>query len=622
VETNHRHFLAFRVEHRWAAEACLATRSLRAISWRAKRGALLALMDPVEDGEIVKKTRNVVAVALLGSLAVGCTVHGSASVQTPPPPQAEVQVQVAAPPPAPPPPVVEAPPPAPPQVEIVVEGEPPPPPAAEHEVVPASPGAEFFWVPGYHRWDGHHYVWVRGRYERRPHQNARWKTAHWEPRAHGHVWVEGNWEGEATVAPAPAPAPVAAATPAAAHPYYLHALSDLRNARANLERKGGDKQMKWDEHDGVAAIDRAIKDIKGAALDDGKNLDDHPAVDAREPRDGRLHKALVALQTARGDIDKEEDNAFASGLRNRASHDIDEAIRFTEAGVQAAAAEGKTVVTAAPVPPPSPAAAHPYYLHALADLRNARANLERKGGDKQMKWDEHDGVAAIDRAIKDIKEAALDDGKNIEDHPPVDAREPRDGRLHKALAALQTARGDIDKEEDNAFANGLRNRASHDIDEAIHATQAGEQAAAAEGKVGAAPPAAPAAPVAAAHPHYLQALADLRNARANLERKGGDKQMKWDEKDAIVAIDRAIKDIKEAALDDGKNIEDHATVDAHEPRGGRLHKALSALQTARGDIDKEEDNGFANGLRARASHDIDEAIHATEAGVQAAASAS
>jgi hypothetical protein len=38
-------------------------------------------------------------------------------------------------------------------------------------------------------------------------------------------------------------------------------------------------------------------------------------------------------------VAKEEDNAFANGLRARALHDIDEAIRFTDAGVAAAARE-------------------------------------------------------------------------------------------------------------------------------------------------------------------------------------------------------------------------------------------------------------------------------------------
>lgn len=140
-------------------------------------------------------------------------------------------------------------------------------------------------------------------------------------------------------APGAPAAPTAPAAPAAAgaHPYYIHALSDLRNARANLERKGGDRQMKWDEHDCIVAIDRAIQDIKEASIDDGKNIDEHPPVDAHEPRVGRLHKALAALQTARADVTREEDNAFAKGLRNRAIHDIDEAIRFTDAGIQEAA---------------------------------------------------------------------------------------------------------------------------------------------------------------------------------------------------------------------------------------------------------------------------------------------
>jgi hypothetical protein len=80
----------------------------------------------------------------------------------------------------------------------VVEGEvvvsPPPPPAAEVEVAPASPGPEYFWVGGYHRWNGRAYVWIRGRYERRPHARAVWRAAHWEPRGRGHVWIEGRWD--------------------------------------------------------------------------------------------------------------------------------------------------------------------------------------------------------------------------------------------------------------------------------------------------------------------------------------------------------------------------------------------------------------------------------------------
>src|SRR5271165_3754372 len=52
------------------------------------------------------------------------------------------------------------PPPAPPQAqaEVVVQGEPPPPPPVQVEVVPAPPSAEYYWVPGYHRWWGGRYL--------------------------------------------------------------------------------------------------------------------------------------------------------------------------------------------------------------------------------------------------------------------------------------------------------------------------------------------------------------------------------------------------------------------------------------------------------------------------------
>jgi D-alanyl-D-alanine carboxypeptidase len=247
-----------------------------------------------------------------------------------------------------------------------------------------------------------------------------------------------------------------------------------------LEHQGGDAVLRWDERGAVESIDRAINDIRQAAIDDGKNLQDHPAVDAREPRAGRLHKALSALRTARGDINKEEDNAFASGLRNRGLRNIDEAIQLTEQGIaEAERVPAPAPVAAAPAPvvarpvAVAPAQAHPAYLHALADLRLARAMLERKGGDRAMKWDEHVAVESIDRAIADIRQAAIDDGKNLQDHPPIDAREPRAGRLHKALAALHQAREDISKEEDNAFANGLRAKGLHNIDEAIQFTERG-----------------------------------------------------------------------------------------------------------------------------------------------------
>lgn len=125
-------------------------------------------------------------------------------------------------------------------------------------------------------------------------------------------------------------APQAMADQPGKHPAYLHALTDLRNARANLIRKkGGDAEVKWDESKAIADIDNAIKKIKEAAIDDGKNLDDHPALDADQPYSGRLHHALEALKAAHDDVNQEEDNEYAKHLKKRALEDIAGAERRT-----------------------------------------------------------------------------------------------------------------------------------------------------------------------------------------------------------------------------------------------------------------------------------------------------
>ena len=68
------------------------------------------------------------------------------------------------------------------------------PPAAEVEVVGVGPGPESVWIPGYHRWDGQHYVWVSGRWERRPHANATWQPGVWRHHSSGWYWTEGRWK--------------------------------------------------------------------------------------------------------------------------------------------------------------------------------------------------------------------------------------------------------------------------------------------------------------------------------------------------------------------------------------------------------------------------------------------
>jgi hypothetical protein len=113
---------------------------------------------------------------------------------------------------------------------------------------------------------------------------------------------------------------------------------------------------------------------------------------------------------------------------------------------------------------------HPYYLHALTDLRTARWMLEHRPGDAAVSGQEDVAVTEIDKAIGEIKRASIDDGKDIHDHPAVDVPGDHPGRLHKARELLRKVHADVDREEDDPLTKGLKDRAVHHIDEAIHAT--------------------------------------------------------------------------------------------------------------------------------------------------------
>src|SRR5271168_3642700 len=114
-----------------------------------------------------------------------------------------------------------------------------------------------------------------------------------------------------------------------------------------------------------------------------------------------------------------------------------------------------------------PQGLHPAYLHALTDLRHARAHLQRPDHG-ELHDQEKKAVHEIDEAIKEIKKAAIDDGKDLNDHPPVDSHMDWPGRLHRAIELLDKAHHDVSEEEDNAFAQGLQERAILHIDKAHH----------------------------------------------------------------------------------------------------------------------------------------------------------
>jgi len=130
-----------------------------------------------------------------------------------------------------------------------------------------------------------------------------------------------------------------------------------------------------------------------------------------------------------------------------------------------------------PPPPPPPPSNHPSYLHALSDLRMARAFLERPSN-IQIQWDENRAIREIDAAIREIKEAAIDDGKDLNDHPPVD-RPTWGGRLQRALEMVVQARTDVSQEEDSPSSrvHRLRQRSLEHIANADRAIRDGIEAA-------------------------------------------------------------------------------------------------------------------------------------------------
>jgi hypothetical protein len=115
--------------------------------------------------------------------------------------------------------------------------------------------------------------------------------------------------------------------------------------------------------------------------------------------------------------------------------------------------------------------AHPSYLHALTDLRSARWFLSHQVGDRRVYAEENAAVQEIDAAIRDLKQASIDDGKSVSDHPPLDVGE-HGSRLNKALETLRRAHGDVDQAEDNPQLQGLKHRILEHIDNALHQTQA------------------------------------------------------------------------------------------------------------------------------------------------------
>ncbi len=77
------------------------------------------------------------------------------------------------------------------QEEVIIVNQQPP--VAKVEVVTAAPGDQYFWIPGYWKWQQNAWVWVPGQWIARPHPTAVWEPGSWAWRPTGWVWRPGRW---------------------------------------------------------------------------------------------------------------------------------------------------------------------------------------------------------------------------------------------------------------------------------------------------------------------------------------------------------------------------------------------------------------------------------------------
>lgn len=115
---------------------------------------------------------------------------------------------------------------------------------------------------------------------------------------------------------------------------------------------------------------------------------------------------------------------------------------------------------------------HPYYVHALSDLRAARWLLAHRTEDLGISIHEELAIREIDAAIHEASRAAWFDGKNLNDHPPVDVPRGHEGRIRQAEVLLREAFADINREEDDRYVRELKHRSLDHIGAAIHQADA------------------------------------------------------------------------------------------------------------------------------------------------------
>ncbi len=115
--------------------------------------------------------------------------------------------------------------------------------------------------------------------------------------------------------------------------------------------------------------------------------------------------------------------------------------------------------------PPGP---HPAYLHAISNLRQARALLTTNFAIPAHIAAANAALPEINRAIADLKSASHLDDKNLGEMPPPKSLAP-EGRFHEVESLLGSAFHDASQPESDGAARPFKDRALGHIDAARNA---------------------------------------------------------------------------------------------------------------------------------------------------------
>ena len=246
--------------------------------------------------------------------------------------------------------------------------------------------------------------------------------------------------------------------------------------------------------------------------------------------------------------------------------------------------------------------AHPAYLHARSNLRVAERIMMSIREEPNVMNDLRAASERVHQAIRMIDEAAVIDRKDIIDNPPTDTYPDRRGRYRAIYQMLEGAKRDLSQAEANLSAVGWRNAAIGKVNEAEGLIK---RAARDDWRddFGYVPPPPPPAPRNA---HYVQAISDLRMAKALLWRRDFGNVMA-DQRDAIHEIDEAIREAGTAAVTDGRDPNYQPPIDVHLRPADRLSRAIDTLNSALRNLSMEEDNRAALAWRQAAIRDVQHA---------------